>query len=422
MTLDDFHSRPQKHPLIHGRTDSGEELSLLNCFQVHARYLISDDHAELELVVNAIVFGFQASESEILLSQATAHFDCAREWAAKSGLSIDTGQLTRGRYSVAFNPPSNIVLFDDGEMSVTLYWGLDGAPLTADIGTIRLKEVVSISVSVRNPRPLRAVLEIVYAIQHLLSVACLRLCTLQRLVLFSPGSSADTRLRGTYHALPRYEHQSTREREPDDPLFVLSDVEDPRRLFSLWFEKEKKLRSILGLYLSALYADRFIGAKVLSLAQACEVFHRRFRGGLYFDEAVYANDVLPALKAALPTALPPDTRNALTGKLTFMNELSLRTRVKRLAAENNAAWKVLNVKPAKLVALALTYRDQLVHYSADDADIVETRVLELVDCVSLLAAMVELSILREIGFSEDAITTLAQRSHTYYDRFTHFSD
>lgn len=115
--------------------------------------------------------------------------------------------------------------------------------------------------------------------------------------------------------------------------------------------------------------------------------------------------------------MPNDTRNALVGKLTYLNEVSLRSRLKRLAAENETVWGLLNVKPKDQIELACTYRDQLVHYSEDPAGAAATRAAELVDCFSFLATMVECSILRELGFGSEAVTALAERSDTYYLRF-----
>lgn len=296
MTVREFNNpnRDRRHPLIHGVTDAGEPVSLLGCFERRGRKQTADDHAGFEITANQVVFGFHVAEPEALVSRAVATFDGAREWAARSGLDIDIDQALQGNYNFTFKRPDDVVLFDDGDLRVTLHWALDGVQLTADSGDLAVTELVNFVVTVEQPRPLRTVLETVYAIQNLLSVACLRFCGLRRLVV-AVGGNLEEQRQGSYHVPPRYEDTRTTQREANAHLFLLSDIEDPRRLFALLFENEKSCDRSSG---SISQAFTPIGSSTRSCCRS----HRRAKCSIAaFEVACISRSRSTATKCCPPS-------------------------------------------------------------------------------------------------------------------------
>src|ERR1700704_1721782 len=95
------------------------------------------------------------------------------------------------------------------------------------------------------------------------------------------------------------------------------------------------LKTVRALYLSALYGEHtYVENKFLSICQAAEVFHRRFRSGEYMDSAKYENEVLPLLISRIPTDLGTELNEVMRQRFEHLNEFSLRKRLKELVSEN----------------------------------------------------------------------------------------
>jgi hypothetical protein len=127
---------------------------------------------------------------------------------------------------------------------------------------------------------------------------------------------------------------------PYAPLVSLEDIAEVKdTVFESWFSQDGKLDVVYNLLFSVMdepsvYAE----FRFLALAQALELFHRRMLPGMYLEENEFA-DVHATLTEAIPGSVPSNVRKAFEGKLTFINEFSLRKRLKQLLNQCDDAIK-----------------------------------------------------------------------------------
>lgn len=99
------------------------------------------------------------------------------------------------------------------------------------------------------------------------------------------------------------------------------------RLFNNWFEKAERLSTTYELHLG-LSTDTAmpLSFRFLALLQALESYHRCQGDEKYLDDAAY-EPVKEAIIRGIPGSVSSDHRDALTSKIKYGNEFSLRKRL-----------------------------------------------------------------------------------------------
>ena len=265
-------------------------------------------------------------------------------------------------------------------------------------------------------------LRINHAIKDLLSIACLHYCREARISLEKTVSSTDkfkenTTEYATFHAVPNIGIRAAKSAYIGNFLFSYVDIENQiGEVFSQWLQKDKKLSPIRGLYFAGLYGGLNLDGQMLALAQAAEVFHRRFRGGTYVGRGTFFDEILKYLEDSIPAEIDSSFKSAIIGRLKYLNEFSLRKRLKELLREHRGALDIVFPKASRLIGPIVNYRNRLVHYSQDEEG-VDRDTDKMFDCVSLLRLIIELSFLKEMGFKEKDIRKSVEKCRTYHWRY-----
>jgi hypothetical protein len=155
----------------------------------------------------------------------------------------------------------------------------------------------------------------------------------------------------------------------------------------------------------------YLEHQFLSLAQALETFHRRVYGGFYLGEEEFAA-VLQALSGALPSNVPSNVATSYKMKLEFLNEYSLRKRLKNLVEAAGKTARFLIPRPDDFVQRMTNTRHFLTHYdnrlrgsSAEGED--------LFWLIQQAKFLFEVLLMREIGFPSELIKTLVEQNERY---------
>jgi hypothetical protein len=284
--------------LIHGVTTDGKAVSLLRCYETASRMNFGRAGALRTITVgaNALIFGFHASEIDPLLSAASLSLRHLSEWWRRTGLEQDT-TVERPNVVVRYTAADPLQLHDDGTFRVSLRRSLSGS---VGKGKAALQESVTFEIEASTPTRLSEFHRRVRECEDFLSIACLALCEVDELELTAAvGDNGDAR--GTFHAVPIYH---SRERGTSSTVRMLFRAEEIEHrlpaLFSAWCSRADALFDSRALYFAGGYGGGFIEGKLLSLSQAVEAFHRRFRQGRYVDQALFDTDVLAPLVSAIP--------------------------------------------------------------------------------------------------------------------------
>lgn len=185
-------------------------------------------------------------------------------------------------------------------------------------------------------------------------------------------------------------------------------------VLNLWFEKRDALGPTIDLLTAAIFRRGRIAPEVsfLMLTQALEAFHRRVVGGTYVGEKT-SKDVRRALEHAIPEDLPDAFKQAVREKLKWLNEYSLRMRLKELVGMvDQEGRRFLRGTEETLISSVVDTRNYLNHYSeklrkkaVGELDLVPVNVK-----LRLLATML---VLREIGVPMETVAERVPRDYEY---------
>lgn len=206
-------------------------------------------------------------------------------------------------------------------------------------------------------------------------------------------------------------------------LFSFPDIQDnfQSHLVS-WFKQAKPLRPVYDLYFSTLYnPHEYLQSTFLSLTQALETYHRRQYGGVYLATEAYKKDVYPKLVEAIPPDLGSDFKGSLKGgTLKYAYQFPLRKRLKDMTTElanGDLGITFLNTSKARadFVKKVVDTRNYLTHYDPDSPVDVSSK--ELLNFVEKLRAILEIYLLKEIGFEFSQIREMTSRHWKYESVF-----
>ena len=110
--------------------------------------------------------------------------------------------------------------------------------------------------------------------------------------------------------------------------FIIGNID---QVLKNWFDLSELYKPVYDLYLSSIRNPGMVIENEFSnLAQALEAFHRRKFPGIYLDKQEFQDNTLPLLKKSIPDCLRDDLRMRICESMEYINEFSLRKRIKKL--------------------------------------------------------------------------------------------
>lgn len=198
-------------------------------------------------------------------------------------------------------------------------------------------------------------------------------------------------------------------------LYRYSDMsEDFDTTILKWFESYETIQPAFELYLSSkIGAHKFLTGIFLSLVQSLETLHRRTS-----DDIEMETDEFEQLHSAIVEATPLEKRDFMKSKLKYANEISLRTRLKRLI---HPFRELFGTSPEvkSFVQNVVDVRNYLTHY--DKAE--ESRAKQIIDrdlydiCLKV-DALLQLQFLLFTGMDVDRIKSMASKNRLLRHRLT----
>lgn len=365
-----------------------------------------------------VIFVGHHFESDIELDAIEARFTHLDEWAGLSGFSgslkwTDDEQVDV--ISVEFRPPEKItaILTDGTKIEIGVAWSWSGR----DVVTTRaeIEQQAGILAGFPQPRQFEEALTIVGRIRNFLNLAVGRPVHPREVVgVLNATTEGGRRNRTRVEILytlsdqPEPSHLDGRKLLPHEMRFTLGDIHDSldERL-QTWLDQYAVLRPALDLYFGVAYgAVRYLEPRFLSLIQALETFHRRTSDGTLLPEREHVKWV-----ASVLDAVDEASRARLTELLRYSNELRLRGRLKQVLASCPAVTGRITGNAKSFIQRTVTARNYLTHYDPD-LEAEAPKGIELLPLTAQVSALVEMCLLREIGFDcaeVDAIFTRVSR-------------
>lgn len=418
-----FKRANEEYPLIHGVTNRGREVSLANCYLVNDRW--SHVGISSQTIFGHFVFdGFHLPSVEsanIRSISATVPF--LSTWLGSTGIDVKHSNNFKD-FDITYRQPPPFTAKIAPSIQIKISVSPASIPLAAGLGVeVNIREKLLVSLEPVMPQPYCQLLDSLQIVFDFFTLVCMDLCSAEEIQLegnFSPRTltnGATMYPRANLHFNPVYSSKK-KSPHPMDLLLKCSDLAGHvEQVLSRWMECSHDLKTVRALYLSALYGEHtYVENKFLSICQAAEVFHRRFRGGEYMDSAKYENEILPLLISRIPTDLGAELNEVMRQRFEHLNEFSLRKRLKELVSENEDIIVELVPEIKEVISAIVEARNRFTHFSPKQghSDIDGEKILFY---VYVLRMIVDLSVLKEVGVPPEVLSKAAMASELYRRMF-----
>ena len=184
-------------------------------------------------------------------------------------------------------------------------------------------------------------------------------------------------------------------------LFTFKEKQnDAERIINNWLDDYEKLTDAFDLYVSAkMEARQHLESRFLKLVQGLEVYHRRTSNEKQMDEAEF-NELVNNLIAQCPE----ERREWLETQLRYGNEVSLRSRLKKIIEPFKEVIGNEEKRSGLINSIVIT-RNYLTHYDPS----LESKAAKGADLSTLchkMELLFQLHFLQLIGFSREEIDSI----------------
>jgi len=417
-------NRPDEHEIVQGMTATGTRVTLLGPMQIHSNMSFPGLHTT-ELLADMAILGWHfSSVSEMRFSLMRFRYDLLDEWLQLSGFTrdIDRAQNTLIQLSVKYRPPpSHETLVANAR--VKFVFDLSGNETTF---AHTLQQKTFIEVEPPGALSFEAFWEnYFYHIQNFLSLglaAPVRVVQIQAHVARETTTSIEREgaiQRPSTVNIVLASNSPTSAKatvSASDMLYDFPEIKDNFGAYlARWIARADILSPVYDLYFGTLYnAETYIELQFLSLAQAVESYHRRVYAGRYLGADAF-EPVRQALSQTLlqqRLGVTPEVREAFIGKMKYLDELSLRKRLKDLLLTLGTLHAPFISNTSLFVAKVVDTRNYLTHYTEELRENSASGVA-LIDLTQQLRFLLEICLLHEMGFTDERIGQITQRHRRY---------
>lgn len=402
--------RPDKYPLVVGKSMNGRSITLQDCMNVSAQG--GAGVTSQRLVAPMGFVGVEATaEEELRWRTAHVHFRHLSEWFGESSLDTDFDLDAAGKlltYQLRYSRPDNLTA-DLGEDSVELSPSLRfvGRPFRAQT----LEPTVYFRVSVPKPLPVSLIWRrFIVPLQDLVTLATTVACPVTE---FRVSAEDEKVLPPSVEVLgptTRHGNESEKALSRRDMLFTADAIKATfGEAVGRWLSGAEELRAPRSLFFTAQYSpDTSLSESgFLNLTQAAESFHRTRFPGLELPESQHEERV-----AAILSSAPSDHVKWLRDELRYSNELSFRRRLNDLYEYVEPVIQPLEPRQRGFVNAVVDARNDFVHLGriAFGPSLSFERFFRLTESVRYMMAA---CFLQELGVDSGSAAELFQQNSRY---------
>jgi ApeA N-terminal domain 1 len=435
--------------IILGLLENNEEVTLYKC---------SGSIKNFEFVKGRPNLFFQATyifrkihfqtEQEIQFKSISVRYSHLEEWIGKSGVqAIWAGD--ENKIWISYQPPVSIPLAEvEGlDMSITfsqiyvnpfdIYFGA-----TYYKGNVEQKTFLTL----QNPqkRSIDQCVELIINFRDFLSFAMSKPSSMasvtgnidtthEKPILKDDGTySTVEEIRETQvnilFALWDSEKHSERKISLHEMLFVYSDVENKLGVvFKEWLNKKEIYESVFELFMTTMYTPSlYLHYGFLNMIQGLEVYHGNKYEGTYQEDEAYKGGIYKKLLEAIENfpskntnnqnGINDDFRAALKGKLNFLNQHTLQTRLGEILEDITCLLPDNFIggddSRKSFISKASNTRHALAHHNKKQKK-KAAKGQELLRLFHTLTVILQSCLLRELGFTDESIKRLIDRNRNY---------
>lgn len=440
--------KPEEN-IILGLLENNEEVTLYKCFGQIKNFEFGKGRPKLFFQATYIFrkIHFQ-TEQEIKFKSISARYSHLEEWVGKSGVqAIWAGN--ENKIWISYQPPESIPLTEVEGLNISITFSqIYVNPFDIYFGATYYKGNVEQKtfLTLQNPqdKSIDKCVELIIHFRDFLSFAMSKPSSVTSVtgkldIIYEKPILKDDK---TYTT-----EEETRETQVDiifalwnsqkhseikislhEMLFICSDVQGRLGIvFKEWLHKKEIYESVFELFMTTMYTPSlYLHYGFLNMIQALEVYHGNKYEGTYQLNEIYKEGIYEKLLEAInqfPSnsvdskgGISDDFRAALKGKLNFLNQHTLQTRLSEILEDityllpENFIGEAEDRK--KFISKASNTRHALAHHNRKQKK-KAAKDQELLRLFHTLTVILQSCLLRELGFTDESIKDLINRNRNY---------
>jgi hypothetical protein len=427
--------------IILGLLDSNEEITLYQCFGYIKRFDVFENRANIFFKANYIFRKVHFySEQEIKFKSISVKYSYLEEWLGKSGIQVVFSK-DESEIRISYQHPVSIPITEIEGLDIEFTFGRVNPCEVSYFGENYYKCGVEQKTffTLQNPenRLIDRCVEKIMDFRDFLGFAMLNPLSINSVI----GS-----VEITYENLINKEHESREiqvnillacwgsekysEMKVSVPemMFFYSDIEGHLgNVFKAWLHKKQEYESVFELFLITMYTpELYLHYGFLNMIQALEVYHSIKYKGTYQEDKTYKEGICKKILEAIEDfpskndddqyGISEDYREVLKGKLNFLNQHTLQTRLTEILDEITYLLPddfIGDVEAKKcFISRASNTRHALTHHNKKK----KKKNIERGDLSQLfytLRVILSLCLLKELDFSDESIKQIIGRNRKY---------
>jgi hypothetical protein len=417
----DFFEALLKPNIILGITSDSEIVTLYRCCESTSNISMSGILSS-SLIVNMVLIGHHfEKEEDIIFDSLSLNYSHLEEWTKITGFHIKFKHNSKNHnleYEVKYSYPPKKVIAKLNKLNISFdyYFNFFGDGI---------KEVNSNQISFIKLKPYKPLhfnyyqRNICYHIQNFL---CLAIGEAVYPLIIKGKTKACITERSNGNILyndilifyPMKNLSGLSKRLHDcDILFSFDDISDNlEKYLSNWLVKSDVLKPVYDLYFGYLYNPKmYLQNGFLNLIQALESYHRRIHNGKYLSDDNYTH-IHKTLNKAIPQEVKDDFRKSIKQKLKYLNEFSLRKRLKEILEKCGDVVNIIIHDNERFIEDVVKTRNFLTHYDKN-IEMEAKSDEDLIKLVQKLKFILEICFLIELEIPVETITSLISRNKRY---------
>ena len=390
---------------------SGKKITLYNCFWLSHEMSNSFETIRFYCLRTFVGEHFQ-SPKDIKFKSVQVHYSNIDNWLSQFGMESDKSAKEKD-VILKYHQPKSIKLGKIGNFEISIFFGFSHE---TNLKKFHFEQKAYIVIESKEGEKLFSEYEEeIRHIQHFLVLGCGS--PVYPLDIEGETEAHKMMIHGKnyyppikiYYRVPNYS-ESINEILSFRMDFTYKDIsKNFKDILSKWFQSRSLLDPVYDLYFKTIYNSSLMTReqRFLNLTQGIEAYHRRRYEGKYISDEQYKKEVYGELIDAIPGKLKSDFKESLKTKMVYLNEYSLRKRLKEIISKCNEFSGISVLPhPEEFVEDVANTRNFLTHYDKN----LEKKAKNGIEMISLsneMELLLKICFLHEIGISKKLIKKVA---------------
>lgn len=404
-------------PIIHGFTADGKKISLLSCSgwaDTAIPGIMQSKFQAQYIVIGAWIFNTE----DLKIETVAVHYSNLDEWVNVHGFEVEKKTRQKDdQYSaiLKYTQPKLIPLFESTEKNVCLWFSAKSPWLGLNVNQNTISQKIFLNIKYAKLANFNYALNEITRFKDFFAFGLSRYVVPTEINLdFKNGGEETIRVNVVYKE-QIYPKQIEDKIFDYTTLFSYEHIKDnASTVVGNWLIHYDKLHPVFDRFFDSFYNPSMSNSNhFLNIMFGIETYHRRTNDTTYFPDSHFKE-----LKEALKAALPEGKENKVWFNMRFnyANEIPLKKRLQLLCDNFEKIIELFEPNIPEFIKKVADTRNYLVHY---DEGLKNKSISEddMPKYFLSLRIILELCILKEMGFSEEEMTKAVKRSQINWSKF-----